>query len=323
MESRTKVRLPPKQIGGLVENAFGRGVSVRSVAELTDGWFNTAYHIVLEPEGSQIVLKVGPPEGAEILAYEERIMEAEVEVMELVGTDPSIPVPKILYADFTRRILPNDYYLMDFVPGTPWNKARRTLTEGQNAWIERRLGQINARINSFEGPAFGYYASGPRFERWPDAFQFMLEQLLTDGARYSIDLPLDREEMLGLFDRHAAHLREVRHPQLVHWDLWDGNVFVELDGNTPAITGVVDFERALWGDPLLEFYFGREGNDAFLEGYGRDEALTTSQRIRRTLYDIYLDLVMIIEDGPRQYADKGSVRWARQRLEVHLAALRN
>jgi aminoglycoside phosphotransferase (APT) family kinase protein len=321
LESKTKVCLPPDQIEALVHNAFGSGASLRAVTELTDGWFNTAYHLTLDPEGTQTVLKVGPPEGAEILSYEVQIMKAEVEVMQLVGTDQSIPVPEVYFADLTRTILPNDYYLMGFAPGMPWNKIRKTFSEEHNRQIGRRLGQINARINAFEGPAFGYYASGPRFERWPDAFRFMLAQLLADGARYGIELPAGQDELLGLFDRHAAHFAEVERPQLVHWDLWDGNVFVEAGNGAPAITGVVDFERALWGDPLLEFYFGIEGNAAFVEGYGQDLLSTRSCRVRRTFYDLYLDLVLIIEDGPRQYTDKSSVGWGYRRLDAHLAAL--
>ena len=63
-------------------------------------------------------------------------------------------------------------------------------------------------------------------------------------------------------------LDEVSEPALVHWDLWAGNVFVK-DGK---ITGITDFERALWGDPLMEHYFRMitepKRPEAFLRGYG-------------------------------------------------------
>ena len=54
-------------------------------------------------------------------------------------------------------------------------------------------------------------------------------------------------------EAHPA-LDEVQSPRLVHWDLWDGNVFV--DPATAQITGISDFERSLWGDPLMEVNFG-------------------------------------------------------------------
>jgi hypothetical protein len=55
----------------------------------------------------------------------------------------------------------------------------------------------------------------------------------------------------------------------VQWDLWDGNVLV--DPASGALTGYLDFERALWGDPLLEFQFGPHGRAAdVVAGYGSD-----------------------------------------------------
>jgi len=305
----------------LVEQAFGSSTSIHDVNELTDGWFNTAYAIVLQPGGGQTVLKVGPPADAEILAYEKGILKAEVEVMQLMATDPDIPVPQIQFADWSRSLLPNDYYFMEFVPGSPWNKVRGQWTEQDNYEIGRQLGHINQRINRFENASFGYYASGPRFDRWPNAFRFMLEQLLEDGAQYQIDLPLSASGFIDRYDRFASHFADVTRPKLVAWDLWDGNVFVDIVDGKPTIRGIVDLERALWGDPLLEHYFGRDDNQAFLEGYAQNLQGTHSARVRLLFYRLYLWLVMVIEDGPRQYTDKRAVRWARGRLQADLATL--
>ena len=85
MESKTKVRLSNGDIKKLVNYAFGNK-SILSVAEMTDGWFNTAYHITLEDK-TQTVLKVGPPADAEILTYEKDLLRAEVETMKLVATE--------------------------------------------------------------------------------------------------------------------------------------------------------------------------------------------------------------------------------------------
>ena len=50
--------------------------------------------------------------------------------------------------------------------------------------------------------------------------------------------------------RHAAVLADVARPALVHTDLWAGNLFV--DPGTGALVGVIDPERAFWGDPLAD-----------------------------------------------------------------------
>ncbi|MEW5869503.1 MAG: hypothetical protein AB1894_09520 [Chloroflexota bacterium] len=51
-----------------------------------------------------------------------------------------------------------------------------------------------------------------------------------------------------------------------------------------------------------------------LEGYGVDLLATPGARIRRTLYNIYLWLIMIIECTYRQYETKDQESWARGKL---------
>jgi aminoglycoside phosphotransferase (APT) family kinase protein len=266
---------------------------------------------------------VGPPEDADILACEKELLHAEVETMKLAASDPGIPVPHIIFDDFSRSRLPYDYYFMEFFEGTIWDKIGDDLTIEQNNAIERQLGRITAQINAFENGSFGYYASGPRFDNWPDAFRWMCRLLFVDAKRYQIDLELSEREFLDKFEEHQSIFSEVTTPQLVHWDLWAGNIFITFNGDDPTIEGIVDFERVLWGDPLMESYLGRlDGIDDYFAGYGTDLLATRAQRLRRIFYNIYLDLIMIIEDGPRQYDDKRSVEWAQERLRRDIAMLR-
>jgi aminoglycoside phosphotransferase (APT) family kinase protein len=86
----------------------------------------------------------------------------------------------------------------------------------------------------------------------------------------------------------------------VHWDLWDTNVFVDPD--TLAVVGVIDFERVLWGDPLMEAQFvGKRANDHLVEAYGQPLFDQPHAVARRRLYDLYLYLVMTIECSYRNY----------------------
>jgi aminoglycoside phosphotransferase (APT) family kinase protein len=317
------VKLSHADIQRLVSHAFSN-TPILSVREMTDGWFNTIYHITLEGGRGQTVLKVGPPTEADILTYEKDVLRAEVETMKLVAADPEIPVPRIIFADFSCTHLPYNYYFMDFIGGTTWDKIRDSLSGEQNNIIEYQLGQITARINAFEYTAFGYYAYGREFEHWLDAFRWMCTLLFADAKRYQIELELSEQELFDKLDEHRAIFAEVVRPQLVHWDLWAGNILVVFDGDTPRIAGIVDFERALWGDPLMESYPGRLGGiPSYIAGYGEDILSKQSQRLRRIFYNIYLDLIMIIEDGPRQYDNKGSVKWAQARLQQDIAMLRH
>jgi aminoglycoside phosphotransferase (APT) family kinase protein len=82
----------------------------------------------------------------------------------------------------------------------------------------------------------------------------------------------------------------------VVWDLWDSNVMIR-DGE---IAGIIDYERAFYGDPLGEAGFADAqllafGDPAaFMRGYGRGP-LTPAEQVCRRLYCLHLALIMVIE----------------------------
>ncbi|MCO5988682.1 hypothetical protein NE235_21480 [Actinoallomurus spadix] len=80
---------------------------------------------------------------------------------------------------------------------------------------------------------------------------------------------------------------------------------------TPRIQAIIDHERAFWGDPLAEFVtptiFGDlEEDDPLLAGYREVTPLelTPAARVRLDLYRAYLYLIMLVENGPRQYPER-------------------
>jgi aminoglycoside phosphotransferase (APT) family kinase protein len=322
-DSRTKTRLSPRQIGDLTREAFD-GLGARSVGELTEGYFNSAYRVELEDD-RRLILKVAPPADASILTYEHDLMRGEVEAMRLAASDPRVPVPVVRKADFSRERLPVDYFFMDLVEGRSWGVVRERLTPAQNADIERQLGVITAALNGLGHPTFGYLATGPAFGSWLEAFAWMCATLFADARRFGIEPPVPEREFERLLARHRESFAEVRHPRLVHWDLWAGNVLTQLDAaGVASVSGVIDFERALWADPLMEFIPGRlRGIEAYEAGYGRPLLSTREARIRRLFYNAYLGLVLMVEDGPRQYQDKQTVEWGRGLFERAVTMIRH
>lgn len=321
VDSKTKVKFTESEIQSLLERAFGQ-VQLISITELVEGYFNTAYEIVLPDR--KVVLKISPPRDAETLTYEDNLIRAEVNAMQLVTKNVNIPVPKILYHDFSRTLIPHDYYFMEFVDGVPLSKIRDQLSDEQFCEVEHQLGQITAKINSISHSTFGYFGQSQQFHSWYDAFYWMCQLLFEDAKKYQIALPIEEPDFITQLEAHRAIFDEVIVPQLVHWDIWAGNIFIRLVDDKPRIVGIIDFERALWGDPLMEFYAFQFSNlSAYVDGYGHNILATRNQRLRRMFYNIYLGLILIIEDGPRQYDDKGTIQWGTDLLNRNVAMLKH
>ncbi|MDQ0573896.1 phosphotransferase family protein [Agromyces albus] len=323
MESVTKNRQSSQVLKAMVARAYGQD-SVPAghsswYSELGDGWFSAAYRIRLRG-GRDVVLKVAPPAGIEVLTYERDAMRTELKTIELIGQLGDIPVPRVDYADLTREVCDADYFFMEHIDAEnlaarmgelPRDEARRHMVE---------LGALNRRINSIVGPAFGPI-TGPHHSSWDSAFLQMIDELLADGERRTVDLGATSDGIRQIVTGNIESLREVTEPRLVEWDLWPGNVLISGQG----ICAVVDHERAFFGDPLIEVGFaGTQSahfgdSDAFMEGYGHP-GLSTTEVTRRRLYQLHLCLVLTIETAYREYGDPNHSEWARQQLAESLAA---
>ncbi|WP_405112196.1 aminoglycoside phosphotransferase family protein [Paenibacillus sp. FSL K6-1217] len=311
MESFTKVQLNDWQLSLLTGAAFGAQVKIASSKELTAGYFNTAYDLELS-DGRSVILKVAPNPETETLSYEKDIMRAEVEALRLVRAAGGVPVPEVYSYDDSLQLIPCPYFFMEKIAGQPYNEVKESLTEEQRYSIEYELGRYQRRINAIEGLAFGLFGKEPdgNGRTWRETFRSMLLNVLQDAARLEARLPAGQQEIEQVLELYLPALDEVTQPRLVHWDLWGGNLFVQ-DG---VIVSIIDWERAMWGDVLLEYYFRHfEGSEAFYEGYG--SAFTSrNELLRKQLYDLYLDLILVIECYSRQYKDENHINWVHDNL---------
>lgn len=302
MESKTKNKKTREQIEAMAMRAFdGMGLAAGedAVTELKEGWFNVAYNIRLA-DGREVILKIAPPAGADVLSYEKNIMVTEVTSMKLVRQNPNIPVPEIYAFDTARDLCDADYFFMEKLTGDNLEHVREGLPEETHADIDRQIGAIIREINGFEGEYFGYPGNSDlRAATWQEAFIKIVDSVLDDGKRKNVVLDFSYEDIRATVKKHAPALAEVTKPCLVHWDAWNSNFFVK-DGK---VTGLLDFERALWAEPLMEAQFRPFYGDGIsnqMRGYGKT-TFTPVEDVRCHLYTLHLALVMHIECFYRNY----------------------
>jgi hypothetical protein len=179
--------------------------------------------------------------------------------------------------------------------------VKASLDAATQASVDRQIGAIIREINGFTGSYFGYPGNPAlRAPTWRDAFVAIVESVLADGARKNVVYDYDYDERRAAVLKHAAALDEVTTPCLVHWDAWDLNFFVEHG----RIAGIIDFERALWAEPLMEaqfraLAFGAGVTDS-MHGYGKT-SFTPAEEQRCWLYTLHLALVMNTECYYRNY----------------------
>jgi aminoglycoside phosphotransferase (APT) family kinase protein len=313
MYSFSKIQLTAEVAQAIVTQHFGSSHTLQSFEELKEGFFNAAARIELK-DGARYVLKAAPPPEIQVLRYEKDILRAEVESMSLVRRQTGVPVPEIFCFDSSRQLLPSDFFIMAFNPDTPYHKLRASLPPETQAQIEREMGRLTRMISTITNDRFGYWSQPEAAGvSWRDCFTHMVNGVLQDGIDLDVKLPLPYEEVYRRMETHFDALEEVTTPRLVHWDLWDGNVFVNPVSH--QVTGLIDFERVMWADPLIEAIFGNLNPDSPASlGYGGEVLRTENERRRRMLYNAYLFLIMIIEVDYRHYDNDWQINWATERF---------
>ena len=267
------------------------------------------------------MLKVAPPPDVRVLRYEHGILHSEVQMLRLVREHTNVPVPAIYYHDDSHAIIDSEYFLMSFVPGQAYNQVRESYTPQRRAMIEQIVGNYLRQINTITGAFFGYPTmAGRRYTTWREAFLAMFEDLLQDGLDKQVVLPLDYATLRRQVEAVAPALDDVRVPQLVHWDLWDGNIFVEpkdWSDHRHYRLRACPVGRPADGVPI-----SHTGDYAGVRVRLRPSLLESPTAfVRRTLYNLYLYLIMVIECSYRHYDTDDQERWARQQLAADLERL--
>ncbi|UWM50614.1 aminoglycoside phosphotransferase family protein [Streptomyces carpaticus] len=324
-ESITKNRQPEPVLRTMTQRAFGAHRVPEGqgwAEELGHGWFNVAYLIRLR-DGLPVVLKIAPPPGVEVMTYERGMMRNEVTALSLVRRETSVPVPAVYHYDDSHELCGADHFFMEYIDADNLGVLSDRLTPGEQQGYQRLIGATTRTLNRVPGPHFGPLTGPvPGRTTWREVFTGLVADVLRDGEHRAVDLGVPYATVRSLLAAWAGCLDAVTEPVLVEWDLWPGNVMVR-DG---ALAAVIDHERALYGDPLMEAGFAACRLDGFgdpagfLHGYGKP-ALTPDEDARRRLYDLHLMLVMVIETVYRGHTDPAQYDFARAGLARAVDAL--
>ncbi len=273
------------------------------------------------------VLRVAPPDSVLQLFYERRMMRQEPAIHERLLTETSVPVPPIAAHDFSRERIDRDYLLMPFLPGEVIGSAG--LSGRAEARAFRQWGRYVAEVHSLTDPGgrFGYLGEHRCMDpqpTWADAFREMVRLELEDIVGCGVyDRPTADDALALLDDNMDAFAGHCDTSRLLHGDLWVTNLLVEQDG---TVTGVIDFDRACWGDVEWDLaiaeYCGVT-RPTFWEGYGRVvETHAGPAAVRRMFYLLYEHQKYIVismssrRDDParaRRYAEQSQAVMARFR----------
>lgn len=309
MKSSTQKPISIESIVKIVHHNFGEETKVGEVHELSDGWWSVAYSVDFPEKDFDIIIKLNIPDSIQTQIYEFKAMETEINVLKFIKNHPIgefIPLPELIAYDIEGNLVGRGYFITKKFKGNPLSQIRKKIPKPELAKIETEIGKLQAKINEITGDKFGYFIDHPQFpvqtDSWASTFSLMMENLLNDCKVHDTTLPFNQEKVRELLKMGEKALNKVKKPSLVHWDLWTGNIFVKKVDNKWELEGIIDFERAIWGDPLTESSLrGKKKNENLIKGYGTDIFSARDAKIRDAFYDLYLGTTLFVERSFRKY----------------------
>lgn len=322
MEIAIRPKLDRAEVEEIARKHLTGPVEVVGHEEFKDGFFNAAHALELA-DGRHVVIKVAPDKAHKLLRYEVDLMATEIECFER-GLAAGVPMPALHFGDPEGGVM-----IIDRLKGVTLPNAKADMSPADLLSVRREIGALSARYATVTGERFGYPRKDGRTvaDTWSESFFAMVDDVLADIAEHGSPLPRRAEEIAAIVAAERDLLDEVTRPALVHFDLWDGNVFVVQDESGWRVEAFIDGERAFYGDPIAEIVSLAFGSDeekaAAVDGFlGRE--MTAGEQRRLALYRIYLMLILIAECDVRGFDEElnaNQLEWSTKSLVANLALL--
>lgn len=208
-----------------------------------------------------------------------------------------VPLPRVIAVDASKKLAPYDYVILTKLPGTMVATSLADLTPETQHKLAYTAGEYLAALHRYPLDKFGLLyeikagSPQPNWAAYVADFYHTYEReaqqvgALPDGVLERIEAV--RATMQPCFDA-------VQQGYLVHGDYHLSNL-LQQDGQ---ITGVIDFDWVMSGDPLWDLRIDAEletaspgSRDAFYAGYTSRCTLPDDHRERIAFYRIglYLD----------------------------------
>lgn len=249
---------------------LGGHLEVRSAVELGWGSYNTTFRVELAGAPA-VVLRVAPRPGAQLRSERHWLRSEYMAAAWLVPLGGL--VPQVLGADFTHQVISRDYMVQTQLAGVPAPELMPGYPRELWPGFFGQLGALTRTVHEVAGETWGPVAA-PLFGSWSDALYASLIERAADLAALSAPSE-DVAVLAGVVDRCREGLDAVARPVLLHGDLWTANILLDPAAAQPTVVGVLDSERAWWGDPLADWSLFRADarsaaaeREAFWTAYG-------------------------------------------------------
>jgi aminoglycoside phosphotransferase (APT) family kinase protein len=257
------------EVEAVCRRAFGEDVVPAVAVELGHGAYNSVYRVELVGWDEPVVLRVAPEEALQF-GSERALMRNEYASLPWLAGIAGL-MPRVLAVDWSHEVVDRDWMIQTCLPGIAAPEQLGRYPRAGRTTFFRQLGAIARTVHDVRGPYFGR-VDGSGYASWSEVVISSFTQIADDLERAGLDAA-DVRKAAALADRGRATLDAVQEPRLLTGDLWTVNCLLDADAPEPRISGVLDFDRTVFGDPAADWTIRMarakdDEREAFWESYG-------------------------------------------------------
>ena len=262
----------------------GSSGKVRGFRILTGGCWNRV--IGVHAGEADLVFKISPHPN------DEKIIR-EYSVLNVFAGRSELPVPRPLLLD-RGELLPGTTLVMNRIPGRVMHECFGYLGDGNRARITERIAEDLAKLHVIKGKGFGgiELPEEARHACWADFWLPRFDRILTEATESGV-VP---EALIAGAREIRTHLTGPLdigpESTLTHYDIWSGNVMIDLDSSPPRVSGYIDIP-GFYADYARELSFAMlfgVADRRFFRTYLRYHTLDPGFELRVNIYNLKMNI---------------------------------
>jgi aminoglycoside phosphotransferase (APT) family kinase protein len=233
-------------------------------------------------EDRELVVKICDDDWSGLPEFEKGF-ELDAPVLKLVREETSIPVPEVYASDSSETEFDFKYLVMEKVGGKDMYEH---MEFPENQHLIRQTGELLGELhNKIEFEDFGGLKATENgfVEVEPQDWGFMFKQLIWKITSHleKIEAEETRDRIRNIVEENLHLLESRDKPVLLHQEFSPRNMV----GTSESINAVIDWERAISGDP--EYDLATAEKHIIQAKSGDPEPRENAEEIRKTLYEGY------------------------------------
>ena len=295
LEREIDPALTGENLSTLSSRALNREARVKSCRILTGGCWNRVISVAFEQNEPELVFKINPEAGNDGI-------QREFEVLKYFAENTAMPVPDPYLIDPSGDIIPGTVLVMSKIPGFVLHQAYSHLDGVSRRSVSEQIGHFVGRLHQRRSTGFGGVELGreQRTRVWADFWLPQFDTVFEDIAGRDLISDSFVDEIEQMRRGFPGMIDIGQQSTLTHYDIWSGNVMVDLDGDSVTVSGFIDIPGH-WADYARELSFMEVFGSAdpiFYGVYKNYSELDPGFELRKNIYQLrtYLKHITMYPD---------------------------